>query len=68
MHAYVYPQPNRYYDATETPFFRQAIYQVPLHLVDVTNRRHRKVKKSISRKLQKYFSYVMLIHNKWGVS
>lgn len=39
----------------------------PLHLVDVSNRLHKLVEKSIPAKLQNDFPYVMLIHNKWGV-
>ena len=38
-----------------------------LHLVAVSNRLHRSLEKTSDEKLQIYFSYVMLIHNKWGV-
>lgn len=61
------PQPNRSGYGSEDRFFRQAIYPEPLHLVDVSNQIHRNDEKTISCKLQKEFSYVMLIHNKWGV-
>jgi hypothetical protein len=40
----------------------------PLHLVAVSNQLHKMTEKSIPAKLQNDFAYVMLIHNKWGVS
>lgn len=54
-------------DGSERPFFRQAIYSVLLHLVDVSNRIHRNAEISITWKLKCYSVCVMLLHNKWGI-
>lgn len=62
------PQSNRPRQDNQTKFFRQEIYGVLLHLVDVPNQIHRNAKISIACKLKKEFAYVMLCRNEWGVS